>query len=146
MVLADTGEDIIISCDACDYGANLERAEVGAAAPVPAKKAGGSYKRVETPGKKRVEEVAAFLDVPPDKLVKTLLFMTDRGVVGALVAGDREINPIKLKNVAGFKFVELTGESIIEEATGGPLGFSGPIGLPSLFLRTTTSFRWRISS
>ncbi len=129
MVLADTGEDTIISCDSCDYGANLERAEVGAAAPVSAKKAGGSYKRVETPGKKRVEEVAAFLDVPPDKLVKTLLFMTDRGVVGALVAGDREINPIKLKNVAGFKFVELTGESIIEEATGGPLGFSGPIGL-----------------
>ncbi len=129
MVLADTGEDTIISCDSCDYGANLERAEVGAAAPVSAKKAGGSHKRVETPGKKRVEEVAAFLDVPPDKLVKTLLFMTDRGVVGALVAGDREINPIKLKNVAGFKFVELTGESVIEEATGGPLGFSGPIGL-----------------
>ena len=49
--------------------------------------------------------------------------------MGALVAGDREINPIKLKNVAGFKSVELAGESIIEEATGGPLGFSGPIGL-----------------
>ena len=29
MVLADTGEDTIISCDTCDYAANLERAEVG---------------------------------------------------------------------------------------------------------------------
>ena len=128
MVLADTGEDVIISCDSCDYAANLERAEVRA--PAPARpKAGGSYKRVETPGKKRVEEVAAFLGLPPDKLVKTLLFMTDRGVAGALVAGDRGVNPIKLKNAAGFKSVELAGESVIEEATGGPLGFSGPIGL-----------------
>ena len=49
--------------------------------------------------------------------------------MGALVAGDREINPIKLKNVPSLKFVELAGESIIEEATGGPLGFSGPMGL-----------------
>ncbi len=73
--------------------------------------------------------MAAFLGVPPGKLVKTLLFMTDRGVAGALVAGDREINPIKLKNIAGFKSVELASQSVIEEATGGPLGFSGPIGL-----------------
>jgi len=128
MVLADTGEDVIISCDSCDYAANLERAEIGLSA-APAPKGGGSGKRVHTPGKKRVEEVAAFLGVSPDKLVKTLLFTTDRGVAGALVAGDREINPVKLRNVAGFKFVELAGEAVIGEATGGPLGFSGPIGL-----------------
>jgi prolyl-tRNA synthetase len=29
MVLADTGEEAIVSCDQCDYAANLERAEVG---------------------------------------------------------------------------------------------------------------------
>ena len=29
MVLADTGEDIIISCGNCGYAANLERAEIG---------------------------------------------------------------------------------------------------------------------
>ena len=28
MVLADTGEDAILSCDACKYAANQERAEV----------------------------------------------------------------------------------------------------------------------
>ena len=38
MVLADTGEDVIISCDSCDYAANLERAEVGAAAPARRKR------------------------------------------------------------------------------------------------------------
>jgi prolyl-tRNA synthetase len=128
MVLADTGEDVIISCETCGYAANLERAEVGNASVTIAKK-GGSYSRVQTPGKKRVEEVADFLGVPPHKLVKTLIFTTDRGSVGVLAAGDREVNPAKLKNALSFKFVELADEAAIEEATGGPLGFSGPIGL-----------------
>jgi len=128
MVLADTGEDVIISCDTCGYAANLERAEVGGA-PAAAGKRGGAYRAVQTPGKKRVEEVAAFLAVHPHSLVKTLLFRTDRGTVGALVAGDREINPTKLKNLFSFKSVELADEAVIEEATGGPLGFSGPLGL-----------------
>ena len=61
--------------------------------------------------------------------MKTLIFTTDRGTVGVLVAGDREVNPVKLKNILSFKFVELADEAAIEEATGGPLGFSGPIGL-----------------
>jgi prolyl-tRNA synthetase len=128
MVLADTGEDVIISCDTCGYAANLERAEVGGPAYTPGKKSGSS-KRVSTPGKRRVEEVAEYLHVPAHKLVKTLLFATDRGTVGALVAGDSEINPTKLKNVLSFKFVEMADEAAIEEATGGPLGFSGPLGL-----------------
>jgi prolyl-tRNA synthetase len=128
MVLADTGEDVIISCEICGYAANLERAEVGNVSATIAKK-GGSYSRVPTPGKKRVEEVADFLGVPPHKLVKTLIFTTDRGSAGILAAGDREVNPAKLKNTLSFKFLELADEAAIEEATGGPLGFSGPIGL-----------------
>ena len=128
MVLADTGEDVIISCGECGYAANLERAEVGRGAAA-CEKGSGSYRRVRTPGKKRAEEVAAFLGIAPHRLVKTLIFTTDRGAVGVLVAGDREANPVKLKNILSFKFVELADEAAIEQATGGPLGFSGPIGL-----------------
>ncbi|HUJ68819.1 MAG TPA: proline--tRNA ligase [Syntrophorhabdales bacterium] len=128
MVLADTGEDIIIFCDTCGYAANLERAEVGGPSGTAGMK-GGSFRKVTTPNKRKVEEVAEFLHVPARKLVKTLLFTTDRGTVGALVAGDSEINQTKLRNVLSFKFVELADERTIEEATGGPLGFSGPLGL-----------------
>ncbi len=46
-----------------------------------------------------------------------------------MCSGDREINETKLKNLLNLDFVELAGESVIEETTGGPLGFSGPIGL-----------------
>jgi prolyl-tRNA synthetase len=128
MVLADTGEDTIISCDTCGYAANLERAEVGGDTVVGQNRK-GAYKKVHTPDKKRVEDVAQFLGVPPHKLVKTMLFATDRGTIGVLVAGDREINPTKVKNVLSLKYVELADEETIEKVTGGPLGFSGPVGL-----------------
>jgi prolyl-tRNA synthetase len=128
MVLADTGEDVIISCDTCGYAANLERAEIGDVASSSTGKS-GSFKKVKTPDKRKVEEVASFLNVLPRQLVKTIVFNTDQGAVAVLVAGDREVNPVKVKNVLSFKFVELADEETIERVTGGPLGFSGPLGL-----------------
>ncbi len=128
MVLAETGEDTIISCTACGYAANLERAEVGTEEKGVAEKK-GLFERVATPGQRKVEEVASFLGVRADKLVKTLIYNTDQGVIGVLVKGDREINETKLKNLMRFDFVELADEYTIEEVSGGPLGFTGPIGL-----------------
>ena len=128
MVLADTGEDVIISCTNCGYAANLEKAEVGYIDREKSRKK-GLFKRVETPGQKKIDEVASFLGVAPDKLVKTLIYNTDQGVIGVLVKGDREVNETKLRNLLGLEWAELTDERTIEEVTGGPLGFSGPIGL-----------------
>ena len=128
MVLADTGEDVIISCETCGYAANLERAEVGMiGGKIERKK--GQYKRAATPGQKKVDEVASFLGVTPDKLVKTIIYNTDKGTIGVLISGDREINETKLKNLLSLDYIELADESTIERVTGGPLGFSGPIGV-----------------
>jgi prolyl-tRNA synthetase len=128
MVLAETGEDTIISCDTCGYAANLERAEVGIAEKtITAKK--GNYKRVETPNQKRVEEVASFLGVTAQQLLKTIIYNTDKGTIGVLIRGDREINETKLRNILSLDYMELADEHTIQDTTGGPLGFSGPIGL-----------------
>ena len=78
MVLADTGEDVIISCDRCGYAANLERAEVGGSTEA-SRKGGGAYKKVETPGKRRVEEVAQFLRVPAQKARENLALHHGQG-------------------------------------------------------------------
>jgi prolyl-tRNA synthetase len=67
--------------------------------------------------------------VAPDKLVKTLIYNSDQGPIGALVKGDREVNEAKLRNTLGLEWLELADEETIEKVTGGPLGFSGPIGL-----------------
>ena len=128
MVLADTGEDTIISCDTCGYAANLEKAEAGFTGREKRVR-NGNYMRVETPGQRKVEEVASFLQVMPDKLLKTMIYRTDKGVIGVLVKGDREINETKLVNLLSLDYLELADPYTIEEVTGGPLGFSGPIGL-----------------
>ncbi len=128
MVLADTGEDILVVCENCGYSANLEKAEI---AP-PNQKDDEPEKpleKVHTPEKRTVEEVCDFLKVPPQKLVKTLIYETDKGPVAGLVRGDRELNPNKLQSLAGAEWLEMASAQRIEELTGGPLGFSGPVGL-----------------
>ncbi len=130
MVLADTGESAVASCASCGYGANLEKAETRPLAPPPAGEEDGP-KRVQTPGKKTVAEVAELLGVEPALLVKTLIYSTDRGPVAVVVRGDREINEVKLANHLGARHVELADEATVREATGSPVGYAGPIGLPA---------------
>jgi len=130
MVLADTGEEGVASCDRCGYAANVERAEVNAVGQ--AARAHGStaaMQEVATPGLHTVATVAAFLDVPADRLIKTLLYQVGEQVVAVLVRGDHEVNEVKLKRHLGADDVALASDAAIARATGGPKGFSGPVGL-----------------
>ena len=83
-VLAESGEDAIVVCDRCGYAANVEKAEVAAAAAGRGRR-GERSSAVATPGKRTIEEVCAFLGVPPAQFVKTLALQTDgrRGRRGA---------------------------------------------------------------
>jgi prolyl-tRNA synthetase len=134
MVLAATGEDAIISCPACSYGANVEKAGTGAIAAAPPwpLAAGAVPTAVHTPEMRSVEEVAAFLGVAPAHLVKTMIFETDRDFVAALIRGDLEVNEVKLKNALDCTHLQLASAEKIEQVTGGPQGFSGPVGLTGL--------------
>ncbi|GMR04479.1 MAG: proline--tRNA ligase [Thermodesulfobacteriota bacterium] len=130
MVLADTGEDAVAFCSSCDYAANVERAEIRVEEKrpdlPPERKA---LEEVRTPGRKTVEEVSGFLKVKPSKLIKTLIYETDKGVVAALVRGDSELNEMKLQRVLDVSGVRLAGEEAVKESTGAPSGFAGPVGL-----------------
>jgi len=131
MVLADTGEDQTINCVNCPYAANLERAEV-MTPHVPHETNSddmNTLESVDTPDIKTIEELTSFLSISPDQLLKTLIFVADGEVVAALVRGDHEINEVKLKNFLGAQVVELADVSLVEETTGAPMGFAGPIGL-----------------
>jgi prolyl-tRNA synthetase len=129
MVLAETGEDAIVSCDSCEYAANVEKAEVRAEAgqaPAPTL----PLQRVETPNLKSIDEVAAFLKESPGKMIKTLLLQNeDDEVIAVLMRGDHTLNEIKLCNYLGCNHVQLADEEIIEKLTSAPRGFTGPIGL-----------------
>ncbi len=129
MVLADTGEDAVMSCDRCGYAANMEKAEVRQVAPAPAAPGAPAPRRLATPGKKSIEEVAAFLAISEAELVKTLVYLVDGQPVAVLVRGDHQLNEIKLKN--GLRAAELrpaTPEEVAAVA-GCPVGFIGPVNL-----------------
>ncbi len=128
MVLADTGEDTIAACMACEYGANLEKAEAvlsGAVKPAVCP----ASQQTATPGVHTVEEVAAFLNLPASQIVKTLLFEVDGKPVAALVRGDRELNEVKLKNALDAQDVALATPEQVKAWTNAPVGFAGPVGL-----------------
>jgi len=149
--LADAGEDGIASCPACGYAANLERAErklegvsaaTSAAAPaLTATRADAGIKgdsdagaaalvaaeAVPTPNARTIEEVAAFFGLPPSAFVKTLVYVADGKPVMVCVPGDRDVNEVKLKRFLKAKAVALADARTVEEVTGAPVGFAGPV-------------------
>ncbi|RJR17919.1 MAG: proline--tRNA ligase [Desulfobacteraceae bacterium] len=129
MVLADTGEDEVVSCTSCAYAANLEKAEVKDQVAPSGTRELLPLKEVATPGAKTVEEVTSFLSIGPEKLVKTIILEADGTPVAVLVRGDHEINLAKLKVFLGAQVVEMASTKIIEDVTGAPTGFAGPKGI-----------------
>lgn len=130
MVLAETGEDVILSCT-CGYGVNLERATALRPDHRADKRAGdASIEEVETPSMTTVEEVSGFLGCKSHDLAKTLLYRTKGRNVAVLVPGDREVNDIKLVRIFDDPDIRFLEPGEIEQLTGGPVGFSGPVGLP----------------
>ncbi|MCK5245110.1 MAG: proline--tRNA ligase, partial [Desulfobacterales bacterium] len=131
MVVAEAGEDAIVTCTKCGYAANLEKAEVhpGHARKEEYEGPDAPMTKVSTPNIRTVEEVTQFLSVHPRQLVKTIIFETSSEPVAVLVRGDHEVNAAKVKNILGVDNIELADEDTVLKLTGAPAGFAGPVGL-----------------
>ncbi len=130
MVIADSGEDAIVSCASCAYGANVEKAEcLPPAEGTVGPRGAGPARKVSTPEKRTIEEVSSFLGIAPGALIKTLLFETSAGDVAVLVSGAFEVNEIKVRNFLSAEWVRLAEEPKVRAITGAPSGFAGPVGL-----------------
>lgn len=133
MVIVDTdsGEEVVYFCNKCDYAANVEKAEsidpkkISTETPKPIEK-------VPTPGAATIEQVTEFLNVPAERLVKTLLYVADGKPVAALIRGDRQINETKLRNHFGCLELVMATADVVEKVTKAPVGFAGPIGLKDI--------------
>ncbi len=101
-VLAASGEDAIAFSPG-GYAANVELAEALPPAgerPVPHEE----LRVVDTPDQHSIEEVSAFLKVPPSRCAKTLLVQGEEGGVVALVLrGDHELNAVKAEKLPEVK-------------------------------------------
>ncbi|RLB27841.1 MAG: proline--tRNA ligase, partial [Deltaproteobacteria bacterium] len=130
MVLSDSGEDDIVSCQNCQYASNLEKAEVivreGDIKDIEKEKA---LQIVDTPEIRTIDEVTKFLSISPQKLVKTLIYQTEHGPLAVLVRGDHELNETKLSNVLNAQELTMADPETVFAVTGVPMGFAGAIGL-----------------
>jgi len=138
MVRTAAGEDQIVSCDGCNYAANLEKA-TSELWPVEDLKPEGDGKPLEvhTPGQKTIEDVAKFLGVSPKNKIKTLAYMaesTDKAgkkklrPIVVLMRGDHQLNEAKFNATVATPSRPMQ-ETEIEALFNSPAGYLGPIGI-----------------
>jgi prolyl-tRNA synthetase len=134
-VIASTGEDALVYCPTSDYAANMEAAEampIVAARPAPTEE----LVKATTPGTVKCEQVAALLNLPLDRTVKTIALTVEKEVNGKptvenwmlLLRGDHELNEIKVGKVAGLANHRFATEAEILACYGSVPGYLGPIG------------------
>ena len=139
MVRTPAGEDQIVSCDGCDYAANMEKA-TSKLDEVPDLSAfeDGKPLLVHTPGQKTIEDVAKFLGVSPKNKIKTLALMADefdgagkkkssRAIV-VLMRGDHQLNEAKLNGTVATATRPME-EAEIEVVVQFSRGYLGPMGI-----------------
>jgi prolyl-tRNA synthetase len=139
MVRTPAGEDLIVSCDGCNYAANMEKATSKLDAVEDLKPEGdGRPLEVHTPGQKTIEDVARFLGVSPKNKIKTLAYMADekdaktgktksRGIV-VLMRGDHQLNEAKFNAAVGVATRPME-EGEIKALFNSPAGYLGPVGI-----------------
>jgi prolyl-tRNA synthetase len=146
MVRTPAGEDQIVSCDGCNYAANMEKATSKLEAVDDLKSEGdGKPLEVHTPGQKTIEDVARFLGVSPKNKIKTLALMAEELVsnkdkkdektgktrsrpIVVLMRGDHQLNEAKLNATVGVATRPMD-ESEIKALFHSPAGYLGPIGI-----------------
>jgi len=153
MVRTPAGEDLVVSCEKCNYAANMEKATSKLELVEDLKTEGdGQPLEVHTPGQKTIEDVARFLGVSPKNKIKTLAMMisepgkeqpekgktrtpakgepgpVSRAVV-LLMRGDHQMNETKLSTAVGGKDVRPMEEEEILALFKSPAGYLGPLGI-----------------
>ncbi len=131
VVLMDgpAGDRTELFCGKCDFAADLEIAAFKDIAGIAVDDAPESMKVVDTPGASTIEQVADLLDIPRTRLVKTIIVTADDTPVAALIRGDRDFNPTKLRGITGARTVAMADAEEVERCTRAPVGFAGPVGL-----------------
>ncbi|MCB1934596.1 MAG: proline--tRNA ligase [Nitrosomonas sp.] len=128
-VLADSGEDAIAFCPNSDYAANIELATSLLPEDISHQATPQEMQKIQTPEQKTCADVAAFLDIPLQKTVKTLAVTANGKIYLLLLRGDHQLNELKVRKIPFLKDFEMASEESILSATGTVPGYIGPVGL-----------------
>ncbi|MDR2447443.1 MAG: proline--tRNA ligase [Treponema sp.] len=162
MVGSAIGDNTLLLCRACEYAANVEKAECApdydapAAAPqVP------PLEKIATPAARTIAELCAFLKTDAKTFVKTLIYRAvnveldlsnapgcallkrvrptpaapavyAEAFFAVCIRGDIDVNEAKLAAALKAGGVSLASDADVERLTGAPVGFAGPVGLAAM--------------
>jgi len=140
MVYTDAGEDLIASCPACNYAANLEKATSILEPVVEMEPTGdGTPELVHTPGCAAISDVAEFFKISPASDIKCVAYMAlkhgEKGKpdswhgVATFLRGDHQVNETKLLGAVGGAELRTMQAEELQQFLNGPAGFLGPVGL-----------------
>ena len=125
-VLADSGEDTIVVCPDCEYGANIEAAvRKPRSFEIKELRLG----KVETPAKKTIEEVSSYLGIEASQTIKAVIkkaiYENKTEIVVFFVRGCDELEETKACNAVGALELEDAIEDDIINKKLVP-GYVGP--------------------
>ena len=131
-VLANSGEDTIVVCDSCNYGANIEAAK-RKPRQFGAKKSLLNGK-ISTPNTKTIEDLSRFLEIEPSQTIKAVIkkaiYEDGEKVAVFFVRGDDELEETKACNsVNALELADISEEEI--RNAGLVAGYVGIKVLPS---------------
>ncbi|WP_428897970.1 prolyl-tRNA synthetase [Parelusimicrobium proximum] len=135
MVLAESGEDTIASCNSCGYAANTEKAELAQPEFAEIKESDlKAIEKVSTPAASTIDDVAKMLGEKAEQFIKLLVYMADGKPVVALMRGNDELNEHKLKGCLKANTLEKATEEEYTKVTSSPVGFAGAVGLKDVLI------------
>ena len=127
MVISEVGEDILVYCENCEYGANAELEMHG-----PGRAFGGesrSIEEVKTPGMITIDDVAGFLDTTCDGVLKCVLYVVGNEALAVFVPGYREVSEAKLMTALGTDEFHVMRDDERDLYPTITPGYTGPVGL-----------------
>lgn len=129
IALSEVGEGVIAYCNACDYAATDEKAEVSYV--VENEEGLQEMEKVHTPDARTIAAVAQMLGTKESHCLKAIDLEVEGEPVLVFIPGDRELNMTKLVAYLGVPEheIQMASDEVIERITGAKPGFTGPVGL-----------------
>lgn len=132
MVLAESGEELILYCEESGFAANVERC---ALQPPPGERPppGRDMEKIHTPNVKTIAELAAFVKAPlaPAQNIKTMIVKGDSGAAAVLLRGCDTLNLIKASRHAAIGAnAQLAPPAETAALVGAGFGSLGPVNMP----------------
>jgi len=134
MVKTDAGEDLIATCEACGYAANLEKATSRIAVVLDEPATTDAPEEFPTPGVRTIEDLISFPGgASADRQIKTLVYIATNEAgenfsALALLRGDHQLHETKLSDTLGAIAVRPAHPEEIRELLGASAGSLGAVG------------------